>query len=232
MIGPVVQWHRGALHPIVRSAVSTYKRDFFQQILSHFSSRNRSAEGIEHHEAFQTDGYQQRENTGDDADCGPDAASARELHTWNPPRHFDTMTTVIDSRFVALLGRMCDAGRRTVTGVASESGGRRARSLPRESASAGDRGAVIRSACFVFARRRLDPHDYYHRTVLLGTLRFRDLFGPPVEMFRFFRGDPIRTGRVMDFGLFPWWTDPTIKGEFLQALTVLTHRLDYALWPD
>jgi hypothetical protein len=36
----------------------------------------------------------------------------------------------------------------------------------------------------------------------------------------------------MDIGLFPWWTDPALKAEFLQALTVLTHRLDYALWPD
>jgi len=74
--------------------------------------------------------------------------------------------------------------------------------------------------------------DYYHRSVLLGTSRLRDLIGPPSEMFRFFRGDPVRTGRVMDVGLFPWWTDPNIKGEFLQALTVLTHRLDYALWPN
>ncbi len=74
--------------------------------------------------------------------------------------------------------------------------------------------------------------DYYHRTVLLGRSQFRDLLGPPSEMFRFFRGEPARTGRLMEIGLFPWWTDPTIKGEFLQALTVLTHRLDYALWPD
>ncbi|MDR3622317.1 MAG: hypothetical protein P4L85_23400 [Paludisphaera borealis] len=74
--------------------------------------------------------------------------------------------------------------------------------------------------------------DYYHRSVLLGNSQLRDLLGPPSEMFRFFRGDPVRTGRVMDVGLFPWWTDPSIKGEFLQALTVLTHRLDYALWPN
>src|SRR6266436_4079712 len=69
--------------------------------------------------------------------------------------------------------------------------------------------------------------DYYHRAVLLQAPRFRDLLGPPSEMFRFFRGDPARMGRLMDIGLFPWWTDPNIKGEFLQALTVLTHRLDY-----
>jgi hypothetical protein len=74
--------------------------------------------------------------------------------------------------------------------------------------------------------------DYYHRAVLLGTSRLRDLLGPPTDMFRFFRGDPERTGRLMDIGLFPWWTYPGLKAEMLHALTVLTHRLDYALWPD
>jgi hypothetical protein len=74
--------------------------------------------------------------------------------------------------------------------------------------------------------------DYYHRVVLLGVPPFGDLLGPPGEMFRFFRGDPERTVRAMDLGIFPWWTDPQIKAEFLQALTVLTHRLDYRLWPD
>ena len=74
--------------------------------------------------------------------------------------------------------------------------------------------------------------DYYHRAILLEVPRFRELLGPPAEMFRFFRGDPARMGRLMDLGLFPWWTDPYIKAEFLQALTILTHRLDYVLWPD
>ena len=35
--------------------------------------------------------------------------------------------------------------------------------------------------------------DYYHRVVLLGVPPFRDLLGPPGEMFHFFRGDPART---------------------------------------
>jgi hypothetical protein len=74
--------------------------------------------------------------------------------------------------------------------------------------------------------------DYFHRVILLGHPRLSDLLGPPSDMFRFFRGDPDRTGREIDLGLFPWWTDPTIKAEFLQPLTVLTHRLDYVLWPD
>ncbi len=74
--------------------------------------------------------------------------------------------------------------------------------------------------------------DYYHRAVLLPGSPYRELLGSPAEMFRFFRGDPARTGRIMDAGLFPWWTDRTLKAEFLQALTVLTHRLDYVFWPD
>ena len=74
--------------------------------------------------------------------------------------------------------------------------------------------------------------DYYHRAVMLPDSPYRELLGPPAEMFRFFRGDPVRTGRIVDIGVFPWWTDLTLKAEFLQALTVLTHRLDYALWPD
>ena len=74
--------------------------------------------------------------------------------------------------------------------------------------------------------------DYYHRAVLLHGSPFRELLGPPADMFCFFRGDPVRMGRIMDLGVFPWWTDPTLKAEMLQALTVLTHQLDYALWPD
>ena len=74
--------------------------------------------------------------------------------------------------------------------------------------------------------------DYFHRTILLGKSQLRELLGPPSEMFRFFHGDPGRTGQLIDLGLFPWWTDPGLKAEFLQSLTILTHRLDYALWPD
>src|SRR5262245_40781499 len=39
--------------------------------------------------------------------------------------------------------------------------------------------------------------DYFHRTVLLGHSQYRELLGSPSEMFRFFRGDPVRTGRLM-----------------------------------
>lgn len=74
--------------------------------------------------------------------------------------------------------------------------------------------------------------DYYHRVILLEKSRLCGLLGSPAEMFRFFTGDPERTRGLMDVGAFPWWTDPEIKGEFLQAIPTLTHRLDYVLWPD
>ncbi|HLJ97388.1 MAG TPA: hypothetical protein VKU02_29790 [Gemmataceae bacterium] len=90
--------------------------------------------------------------------------------------------------------------------------------------------AVVLAAPALGAGWILD--DYYHRTVLLGTPQFQDLFGPPAEMFRFFRGDAERTARVMDLGFFPWWTYPGLKAEFCQVVTVWTHRLDYWLWPD
>lgn len=42
--------------------------------------------------------------------------------------------------------------------------------------------------------------DYWHRAVLRERPGYRELLGGPSEMFRFFRGDPDRTGRIMDLG--------------------------------
>ena len=74
--------------------------------------------------------------------------------------------------------------------------------------------------------------DYFHRAIMLGSDRLDDFLGEPQEMFRFLRGDPEQTHEAMDVGFLPWWTYPGIKAEFLQFLTVQTHVLDYALWPD
>ena len=74
--------------------------------------------------------------------------------------------------------------------------------------------------------------DYFHRAILLERPRCSELFGSSGEMFRFLRGDPEWTQRAMDFGFLPWWTYKGAKAEFLQFLTVQTHRLDYLLWPD
>ncbi len=74
--------------------------------------------------------------------------------------------------------------------------------------------------------------DYFHRVILLQIPRFRASIGTPREMFRFCRGDAATTMKQVDAGTLPWWTDPEIKAEFLQAITVETHILDYTLWPN
>lgn len=45
-------------------------------------------------------------------------------------------------------------------------------------------------------------------------------------------GDPALNRELMDMGVLPWWTAPDLRFKFLRPVTVATHRLDYALWPD
>jgi len=73
--------------------------------------------------------------------------------------------------------------------------------------------------------------DYYHQFAILGPGNARDLLRSPMEMFRFLDGDPDRTLKIMDMGLVPWWTYPGFKGVFWRPVTVVTHCLDYWLWP-
>ncbi len=74
--------------------------------------------------------------------------------------------------------------------------------------------------------------DHYHRGTMLGLPRFREFFGSPMALFRFFDGDPERAERMMDFGMVPWWTFTDMKAQFWRPLTVLTHWVDYQLWPE
>ncbi len=78
----------------------------------------------------------------------------------------------------------------------------------------------------------LDGDDFYHRAVLGGSERFGEQMRGPQAMFRFLPGDLEAAKQSMDVGFLPWWTDPRIKAEFFQLLTVQTHILDYWLWPD
>ena len=74
--------------------------------------------------------------------------------------------------------------------------------------------------------------DHWHRIAILGSENFGDMFGSPMDIFRFIDGEPQRTTRIMDIGVFPWWTYPKIKAAFWRPVTSLTHWLDYHLWPD
>ena len=78
----------------------------------------------------------------------------------------------------------------------------------------------------------LEADDYYHRAVLTGSSRFDDQMRGPQAMMRFAPGDPDHAMALIDAGLFPWWTDPAVKAEFLQLVPTQTHILDYWLWPE
>jgi hypothetical protein len=69
--------------------------------------------------------------------------------------------------------------------------------------------------------------DLYHRAILLGRT---DL--SPWAMFSVFRGGPVWRRLFVDSGQGPWWTAEDFRVAFFRFLTVATHRLDYALWPD
>ncbi len=74
--------------------------------------------------------------------------------------------------------------------------------------------------------------DHFHRAAMLGSRAFGDFVDSPMDLFRFLDGDPERTWRMVDRGFLPWWTYTGIKACFWRPLTVLTHWLDYRLWPD
>lgn len=74
--------------------------------------------------------------------------------------------------------------------------------------------------------------DYFHRVTLTGEGMFAPFVRARFDLFQFFDGDPQRTWRMMDLGFAPWWTYPHIRGAFWRPLTVLTHWLDYQLWPN
>ena len=73
--------------------------------------------------------------------------------------------------------------------------------------------------------------DFFHRAALTGSRLFGEFVHSPLDMFAFFDGDAARTHRMMDFGFMPWWVYPGMKASFWRPLTVLTHWLDYRLWP-
>jgi hypothetical protein len=74
--------------------------------------------------------------------------------------------------------------------------------------------------------------DYFHRAVLNGSPRFAEYLPGPQGMFRFVNGDAEHMRASMDVGLFPWFTDPSIKADLFYLISTQTHILDYWLWPD
>ena len=92
--------------------------------------------------------------------------------------------------------------------------------------------AIALLLTFRVVHNGLDGDDYFHRAVMNGSDRYGDFLRGPQGMMCFISGDPQRAARAMDVGFLPWWTDPKVKAEFLQFLTVQTHIVDYAVWPE
>lgn len=74
--------------------------------------------------------------------------------------------------------------------------------------------------------------DWLHELVLTGKADALGAPGAAPAMFNFADGDPERVQALKDFGFLPWWTYENVHLRFWRPLTELTHKLDYALWPD
>ena len=75
--------------------------------------------------------------------------------------------------------------------------------------------------------------DHWHRITLAShDASWSVLAKPWYELFTFSDGDPARTRRIVDLGLFTWWTDPRLTLAFFRPVAAATHLLDYALWPS
>ncbi|MFC1851771.1 hypothetical protein ACFL27_16390 [candidate division CSSED10-310 bacterium] len=73
--------------------------------------------------------------------------------------------------------------------------------------------------------------DHFHRLHFSRTDLMPDVSHDLWDLFTFMKGDE-SNDRMQDFGTLPWWTTTGIRASFWRPLSVLTHLLDYTLWPD
>lgn len=67
--------------------------------------------------------------------------------------------------------------------------------------------------------------DWFQRDILRGD------FPLPVTAWQMFSTAlPASEGAAV--GVYPWWVSPQFRLAFLRPVSVVTHRFDYALWPD
>ena len=73
--------------------------------------------------------------------------------------------------------------------------------------------------------------DHFLRGFLLRVPPWAQWAPPPLDLFRFFDGDPAHERSLADAGFAPWWTDPTLHIALFRPLTCFTHWVDFTLWP-
>ncbi|MGD8863428.1 MAG: hypothetical protein PVI30_25665 [Myxococcales bacterium] len=74
--------------------------------------------------------------------------------------------------------------------------------------------------------------DYYHRLVLTGPSGIEAIPADPGQLFIWADGNADRAHGMMEVGMTAWWTDPDLVMAYFRPVSALTHRLDYALWPN
>lgn len=78
----------------------------------------------------------------------------------------------------------------------------------------------------------LQQDDLVHRYYLHG---FADTTGQgraELGIFTFLKGDSVSAHTLMDIGVAPWWTLPSLRLAFWRPLAALDHWVDYLLWPE
>lgn len=74
--------------------------------------------------------------------------------------------------------------------------------------------------------------DHMHRSNFLQrSLTHPTPTNPMMSMFQFFGNEPKTYKRMMDLGLYPWWTPPTVQAKLWRPVSAATHWFDYTLWP-
>lgn len=79
----------------------------------------------------------------------------------------------------------------------------------------------------------LAADDWLHQLIACGRAD-AVLPGLPsgrLDLFSFAGRDPSSVPRLVDAGLFPWWTDRRVELAFWRPLSSLTHLLDWVAWP-
>jgi hypothetical protein len=74
--------------------------------------------------------------------------------------------------------------------------------------------------------------DRLHELLLRGQPGIPGLAPKCVDLFHFANGDPAVTEKLMNHGVFPWWTDRHVVLAFLRPIAGATHWLDHRLWPS
>ncbi len=74
--------------------------------------------------------------------------------------------------------------------------------------------------------------DFFHELILKGGGDIPGIPSDPLRLFVWASGDEQTARSFMDTGMTGWWTDPSLVLAFWRPVTVLTHWLDYQLWPE